>query len=176
MRCGKASLNFSKFLNSKLHESIRDPARVPIILRVNPPTPRHQCWRLPLGLSSGRRLRIDYLPLGKNCRLSPPAIINRSIIVWTREIFPFVLSLSKHERLNPAPFDRLEKECKECKSLTWNPICRIETKSGSYHSIGIGSWSKSRASRLWFSTSPASTSSSPIYIPTICSDGCRALL
>jgi hypothetical protein len=30
---------------------------------------------------------------------------NRSIIVWTLRAKPFVLSLSKHERLSDAPFD-----------------------------------------------------------------------
>jgi hypothetical protein len=34
-------------------------------------------------------------------------INKESIIVWTLETKPFVLSLSKHERRDNAPFDRL---------------------------------------------------------------------
>jgi hypothetical protein len=32
---------------------------------------------------------------------------NQSIIVWSMNTKPFVLSLSKHERLSDAPFDKL---------------------------------------------------------------------
>jgi hypothetical protein len=35
------------------------------------------------------------------------AVTNQSIIVWTLKTKPFVLSLSKHERLSDAPFDKL---------------------------------------------------------------------
>jgi hypothetical protein len=66
-------------------------------------------------------LFVFYPRRSASCRISslviilPPIFLfsgmatftNQSIIVWTLEIKPFVLSLSKHERRSDTPFDKL---------------------------------------------------------------------